>query len=582
MPDPAAHRLGTRRAALLAAAALALFLPGRALLPPLDRDEPRYMESAAQMLQTGDYVDVRFQDQPRYLQPAGIYWLEAASVAATGTLLHRQAWGWRIPSLIAAVSSVLLTAAIGASLFGSEIGLFAALLLALSVLMTAEARIATIDSCLLTVVLLAELALLRIWRGPREDVVAAAAGSRSARLWPALCWPGLYWPGLYWPALYWIALGIGLMLKGPVVLIPGLGTPLALALSERRFAWWRRLRPAWGVPLMLAIVLPWCVAIALVSHGRFFSSAVGTNFLGKVASGQQAHGLPPGYHLLVFAVAFWPGSLFAAIAVPFAWRSRRAPEVRFLLCWILPHWILFELIATKLPHYVLPAYPAIAILTAAALRAPDGWQWPRQSWGKALLGLYGGAWLLLGLALALAGPILLWRLQRVISLPACFAAGLALVLVPGAALLAALREPRRALGFASAAALLTYLSLFWAVLPNLRAIWLSPRIAAMVAQVKPCPESVLASASFSEPSLVFLVGRGTRLVDAASAADLLARDRRCGLALVGSRDEAAFRVRLAHDGVAVQALGRLGGINYSTGRQLDLGLFRVRTPAPRE
>ncbi len=570
MPDPAAHRLGTRQAALLAAAALALFLPGRALLPPLDRDEPRYMESAAQMLQTGDYVDVRFQDQPRYLQPAGIYWLEAASVAATGTLQHRQAWGWRIPSLVAAVGSVLLTAAIGASLFGSEVGLFAALLVAVSVLMTAEARMATIDSCLLTTVLLAELALLRVWRGAREDAPIEAASSRPR--------PTLYWPTLYWPALYWAALGVGLMLKGPVVLIPGLGTPLALGLSERRFAWWRRLRPAWGVPLMLAIVLPWCVAIGLVSHGRFFSNAVGTNFLGKVASGQQAHGLPPGYHLLAFALAFWPGSLFAALAVPFAWARRRAPEVRFLLCWILPHWILFELIATKLPHYVLPAYPAIAVLTAAALRAPDGWQWPRRRLGKMLLWLYGTAWLLLGLALALAGPVLLWRLQRVISLPACFAAGLALVLVPGAALLVALREPRRALFFASAAALVTYLSLFWAVLPNLRAIWLSPRIAAMVAQVKPCPDSVLASASFSEPSLVFLVGRGTRLVDAASAADLLARDRRCGLALVGSRDEAAFRIRLVHDGIAVRTLGRLDGINYSTGRRLDLGLFRARLP----
>ena len=366
VPDLAANRLGTRQAALLAAAALALFLPGRASLPPLDRDEPRYMESAAQMLQSGDYVDVRFQDQPRYLQPAGIYWLEAASVAATGTLQHRQVWGWRIPSLIAAVGSVLLTAAIGASLFGSEAGLFAAVLLALSVLMTAEARMATIDSCLLTMVLLAELALLRVWRGARAGAVAGA-------------------PCRLWPALYWAALGVGLMLKGPVVLIPGFGTPLALALSERRCAWWRRLRPAWGVPLMLAIVLPWCVAIGLVSHGRFFSNAVGTNFLGKVASGQQAHGLPPGYHLLVFALAFWPGSLFAALAVPFTWARRRVPEVRFLLCWILPHWILFELIATKLPHYVLPAYPAIAILTAAALRAPDGWQWPRRTLGRALL-----------------------------------------------------------------------------------------------------------------------------------------------------------------------------------------------------
>lgn len=547
------NRLSTRQYAFLVAFALAIFLPGRALLPPLDRDEPRYMEASAQMLQTGNYVDVRFQDQPRYLQPAGIYWLEAAAVAATGTLGDRQVWGWRIPSLIAAVGSVLLTAAIGTALFGTEAGLFAALLLAVSVLMTAEARMATIDSCLLATVLLAEFALVRVWQ-ERDAGGPAPVGMAL---------------------LYWAALGAGLMLKGPVALIPGFGTPAALALVERRVRWWKRLCPGWGVPLMLAIVLPWCVAIFLVSHGRFFSNAVGTNFLGKVASGQQAHGLPPGYHLLVFAIAFWPGSLFAAAAIPFVWLRRRLPQVRFLLCWIIPHWLVFELIATKLPHYVLPAYPAIAILAAASLAAPEGWPWPRRALGRVLLGAYALAWLLVGLGIAVAGPILLWRLQHALSVPALFASGLALVLVPGALLLAILREPRQAAAFAAAAALLTYASLFWAVLPALRTIWLSPRIAAMVAEVKPCPASVLASASFSEPSLVFLVGRDTRLVDAAGAADVLAADRRCAMALVGTRDEAAFRARLAADRLEVRQLGRLQGINYSTGKRLDLGLFKA-------
>lgn len=550
------NRLTSRHYAVLAALALAIFLPGRALLPPLDRDEPRYMEATAQMLRTGNYVDVRFQDQPRYLQPAGIYWLEAAAVAATGTLEHRQVWGWRIPSLIAAVGSLLLTAAIGTALFGTETGLFAALLLAVSVLMTAEARMATIDSCLLTVVLLVEIALLRLLRDRDDD--------SKGPVWAAV--------------LYWAALGAGLMLKGPVILIPGFGTPIALALSERTVRWWKRLRPSWGIPLMLAIVLPWCVAIWVVSHGTFFSRAVGTNFLGKVASGQQAHGLPPGYHLLVFAIAFWPGSLFAAAAIPFVWARRRLPEVRFLLCWILPHWLVFELIATKLPHYVLPVYPALAILAAASLTSPQGWLWPKRVIGRLLLGLYGGIWLLVGLALAIAGPVLLWRLQHMISVPALFASGLALVLVPGTLLLAGLREPRKAVVFASAAALLTYASLFWVVLPKLSTIWLSPRIASMVSQVKPCPDSVLASASFSEPSLVFLVGQDTRLVDAAGAADLLARDRRCAIALVGTHDEPAFRARLATDGIDARQLGRLGGINYSTGKRLDLGLFRAGQP----
>ena len=114
------------------------------------------------------------------------------------------------------------------------------------------------------------------------------------------------------------------------------------------------------------------------------------------------------------------------------------------------------------------------------------------------------------------------------------------------------------------------------VLPRLTTIWLSPRIAATVALVRPCPTSVLASASFSEPSLVFLAGQATRLVNASAAADFLAGDRACGLALVGSRDEAAFRARLQAHALAVRQLALIEGINYSNGRRLQLKLFEVK------
>ncbi len=545
--------LTSRHHALILALVIALFLPGRASLPPFDRDEPRYMEASAQMLRSGDFVDVRFQDQPRYLQPAGIYWLEAAAVAATGTLGDREVWAYRLPTLLAVVLSVLLTARMGAALFGTTAGLLGALLLAVSVLMTAEGRLATIDSCLLASVLAMQTALLRAW-SDRDS---------ARRTFPAVA------------ALYWAALGVGLMLKGPVMLIPGFGTPLALALVERRVGWWRRLRPAWGVPLMLAIVLPWCVAIALRSHGLFFQRAVGTNFLGKVASGQQAHGLPPGTHLLAFTVAFWPGSLFAAMAVPFVWLRRRSAPVRFLLCWIVPHWLVFELIATKLPHYVLPTYPAIALLAAAAVAQPGGWRRPVAGWGRALLLFYGLLWLAIGLVLAAAGPVLLWRLQHVLSPVSLLIPVLSMPLLLVSAVLVLRGRVQDGLLSVCGAAVIIYFGLFTAVLPQLDAIWLSPRIARTVALVRPCPDSVLASSSFSEPSLVFLQGQDTRLVDAPAAADFLSGDRRCGLALVGSRDEAAFRSRSAADGLLLRQLALIQGINYSNGRRLSLTLFRA-------
>jgi ornithine cyclodeaminase/alanine dehydrogenase-like protein (mu-crystallin family) len=89
---------------------------------------------------------------------------------------------------------------------------------------------------------------------------------------------------------------------------------------------------------------------------------------------------------------------------------------------------------------------------------------------------------------------------------------------------------------------------------------------------------VLASASYSEPSLVFEAGRNTKLVDAAAAADYLAGHQSCGLALIGGREQAAFHARMQALGVMSQALAQVAGINYSTGRQLDLTIYAAKPP----
>ncbi|WP_278368517.1 glycosyltransferase family 39 protein [Acetobacter orientalis] len=555
------QRLSGRALALLGLFAFLLFLPGRASIPPFDRDEPRYMEATAQMLESGNFVDVRFQDKPRYLQPAGIYWLEAAAVAATGTLKERAVWAYRIPSLLAMSASVVLTAWIGSALFGATAGLMAGVMLMVSVLVTAESRMGTIDSTLLLTVLLAQVALVR-----------ALLDRENGRPTP-------------WQAavLFWVAIGCGLMLKGPVILIPSLGTPLALALVERNLSLWRRLRPAWGWCIALALMLPWCVAIGVVSHGAFFTNAVGTNFLGKVASGQQAHGLPPGYHVLVFLLAFWPGSFFVAAAVPAIWQNRRAQTVKYLLCWIIPHWVVFELIATKLPHYVLPTYPAIAVLSAGMLaRGAAQWQaWPKALWARGLLGFYGMAWALVGGALAAAGPVLLWQLEHVVSLPALVLAGGCLPLVGLAAVQIYRAELRRAFVTSATCAALLYVGLFTVVVPRLQSIWLAPRLAGLVQTHLPCgAQTQVASVSFSEPSLVFLLGGKVHLVGVEQAASMMLANRTCTLALVDEKKRAAFMAALG--GAQALSYGMVSGLNYSNGHHLAISLYGLAPQEPTE
>ncbi|MBC7799110.1 MAG: glycosyltransferase family 39 protein [Gemmatimonadaceae bacterium] len=535
--------LTLRHYAVLALVALILFLPGRSSLPAIDRDESRYMQATSQMLETGNFIDVRFQDVPRYLQPAGIYWLEALSVAALSDGAAKEPWAYRIPSLLSAIAAVLLTGWIGSMLFGTTAGMIAALLLAASLLMGAEARMAKIDATLLAAILVAQAALMKLYLDP---------GARRGWAW-----------------LHWAALGVGLMLKGPLILLVSWGTIVGLVASERRVAWLARLHAQWGIPLMLAIVLPWMVAIGITSGGEFFQKSFGDNFLGKVATGQQAHGGPPGYYLGTFAVAFWPGSLFAVLALPFAWAQRRTPGMRFLLAWIIPTWLVFEAIATKLPHYVLPTYPAIACFTAAAVLAPGAWQFGRV-W-RWIGGIYGAVWLLIGVGLAIAGPVVLWVLERQVGVLPILAGLLGIVLMAAAARAASRGWPLPAMGLSGTAALVLFASTYAGVLPRLDTIWLSPRIAAAVASVRPCPDSVLASSSYSEPSLIFHAGRSTRLVPPAAAADHLVGP--CELALIGTREEAAFQARLEELGIVPRALATVAGVNYSTGRRLLLTLY---------
>ncbi|OUJ12238.1 glycosyltransferase family 39 protein [Acetobacter okinawensis] len=543
---------------LIALAAFVLFLPGRMSTPPFDRDEPRYMEASAQMLETHNYIDVRFQDKPRYLQPAGIYWLESLAVKAVGMEHARTVWPYRIPSLLAMTAAVVLTAVMGASLFGPMAGVGAAVLLMASVLVAAESRMATIDSCLLLSVLVAQFALVR-----------ALTDREAGRVTPAST-----------ALLFWGAVGCGLMLKGPVVLIPSLATPLVLGWVERNLDLWRRLRPSWGWLVAAAVVLPWCIVIGVVSHGEFFRRSVGVNFLGKVASGQEAHGLPPGYHLVVFVLAFWPGSYFAASVLPQVWRERRTLPVRYLLCWIVPHWVVFESIATKLPHYVLPTYPAIAMLTAGLL-AQSGVLWrngPRVRWGRVLLGVYAMLWGLVGCALAVAGPVLLWRLEHQFSIPAVVLAGGVLPLV-GLAMWQIWRAELcyAALSSAVAAALL-YVGLFTVVVPRLQSIWLAPRLVELVQAHKPCAQTQVYSVSFSEPSLVFLIGGKVVLQGVAQAAQAMREHPACTAALVDVRERKAFMEALGADASKARSRGTVAGLNYSNGHAMAISLYTLDSP----
>src|SRR4051795_8435931 len=156
-----------RAVAFLIACGLVLFLPGFFNIPPIDRDEPRFAQATKQMVETGDFVDIRFQDEVRYKKPVGIYWMQAAAVKMGKALGVRDAlttiWLYRLPSLFGAVSAVLLTYWTALAFVTQRAALLAGLMMATCILLSFEGRIAKTDAVLLVSVVAAMGALTRAY-----------------------------------------------------------------------------------------------------------------------------------------------------------------------------------------------------------------------------------------------------------------------------------------------------------------------------------------------------------------------------------------------------------------------------------
>ncbi len=538
--------VGWRPWLLLVALCLCLFLPGIAALPPLDRDEARFMQATRQMVQSGDLLQIRFQDEARNKKPVGIYWLQAASVALFSTPASTAAWPYRLPSLIGATIAVLFTFAFGARLAGRPAAFVGAALLASSLLLVAEAHLAKTDAVLLATVVTAQGALGLLYRGARDGIVSHR--------------------GL--AAAFWLAQGVGILIKGPVTPLISLLTVAALCVADRRWRWLAALRPLWGLPLALAVAAPWFVAIQLTTGGEFANEAIRHDLLGKLVGAQESHGAPPGTYLLLAPATLWPFSALLGIAGIAGWRGRGDAATRFLVAWIVPSWLLFELVPTKLPHYLLPVYPALALLAGAALA--HGGEIARRKW---LDGIVFALWAIVGLALVVA----------LIGLPIAWGGGVAMLsLVPAAATISFGLVMLRQLwsGFLTnmaaivpALAILVFVPSYAVLLPSLDTLWLSRSAAALVAAHAPPAGAVVDTVGYNEPSLIFLLGGATRAVAAEqAAADIVARPD--ALALVLERDDAAFRAALAARGAPAIRLGETRGINYSrSGARITLGLY---------
>lgn len=531
--------------------ALIAGLPGVFAMPPLDRDESRFAQATSQMLETGDYVVIKFQDQPRFKKPVGIHWLQALSVKAFSDAEDRRIWAYRIPSLLGAMLAAAACAWGAAALFDPRTGLLAGSILGATFLLSSEAFIAKTDAALCGTTTLAMAALARVY--------AAQLKGEPAGKWTKLA--------------FWLGLSIAALIKGPVGLLVAIFALVGLALWDRKAAWMKDLGWTWGLILFAAICLPWAMMITVATDGAFWGAAVGGDLAPKLAGGQEGHAGPFGYHALLAPLLAFPATLLLPAGLVTGWTRRNEPGVRFAVCWLVPTWLMFEILPTKLVHYELPAYGALAMLMAAAVREPLG---------NLVRWIGGGLSVLMGALLAAvalygqmqfgAGGDLAWT---------AVAAGLALAAGIAGAVLLLRRHSARALVTAGVLGIGAHVALTAGLIPRLEPLFLSKDVADALDRTRLSPRSgaagPVAVTGYAEPSLIFQLGTATELTNGEGAAQAVVEGRP---AVVEGREEKPFRDTLAGLGLAPRPVATVEGLNYSDGDQERLTIYRGEPQAP--
>jgi 4-amino-4-deoxy-L-arabinose transferase-like glycosyltransferase len=358
---------------------LAVLLPGTAVLPLLDRDEPRFATATREMQERADWFVPTFNGDFRFDKPVLIYWLMRGgyAVARVGEL------GARLPSIAAALALVLLTAAAGRRWFDATTGLVGAAALATCLQFFIHGRLALADMVMVACVALSQIALARLLLDPAPEDDAA---DRKSRRW--------------WWAL-WLGLALGFLAKGPIAwAVPALSLILLRWVFWRKPLPWSRLRALPGGGLMLVLIAAWGVPALIITHGDFFRVGIGKHVVDRGLDGFNARAYSVFFYLKTAPLSLFPWFVF----LPLAWlgaRRRWSAHVAWLVCWALAPYLIFTPYATQLPHYVLPGFPALFLLIALGLELPAN-RW--RSIGTGLLYVLGFAPLLV-LAYLVFAPV---------------------------------------------------------------------------------------------------------------------------------------------------------------------------------
>lgn len=525
------------------------------ILPPLDRDESRYIQSTIQMLESNDFVNINFLDAPRLKKPPGIYWLQATSATFIKNIFFLDTpplWSFRLPSAIGASVSIWLTFLLGQLLFGRAQGFIASLLLISSPLLIIESHIAKTDSALLASFLFVLYILAKVifyieqnLKKPSDSTIFMA----------------------------WMVLSFSFLVKGPVALFILFLLILSFRFSRETINY-KNFKPVLGIIIFIIIVFPWFTFVQTGNNTDVFLNSIKKDMLLKLISAQESHGAPPGSYLISSFLTAWPITLFIFPTALWTFNNKKNKPVKFLLCSLLPSWLFFEIIPTKLLHYILPLLPSLAILTAAMIVSSIKDKNFKASFDKhifrliCILPFIGG--LLIAFGIIYLSNIYGEGLTFSIVLIAC-------IYTLGSFLSAYYIYNQ---SFINTLIVVVFsniiaLNLLIFIVPNqFQKIWVSERIYLEIEKKTEYNKYILLG--YSEPSLVYRLGSNTKIAGNSKEAINLVLNNNIKSVIIEASYIAEFKDLSIKTDIVVKSISKpIEGFNYSKGQNVEIFIIRL-------
>lgn len=421
---------------------LVLFIAGIVFLVNLggpklfDEDEPKNAACGQEMFMRGDWIVPTFNHELRTDKPIMLYWLMLTSFSFLGV----SEFSARLPSALMACGAVVTTFHLGKILLGNKSGLWGAIALSSCLMFVIVGRAATPDA---TLIFFTTLSLYLFAKGVARNHGGQFPSGQAEDAPGAKEWPHQFiasgWKSHF---VMFVVMGLAVLAKGPVgFLLPctiiGLFLLCSAEITGVNFdpsksaavnkSWWKRslfflgrffgphrffralmsMRPFLLFVTVVVVAVPWYAAVGFATNGAWLEGFLGGHNVGRFMNPMEGHSGPFFYYVPVIMMGFFPWSIFLVLTV---WTSIKTARefgshrfgVLFLLCWVGVYLSFFSMAQTKLPNYVLPCYPALALLTGHFL---SQWRLGEFNFNKKWFSLSFQTLAFVGIVMLVAFPI---------------------------------------------------------------------------------------------------------------------------------------------------------------------------------